>query len=119
MKTEEKTSVDEVAQVIFRPSSECRGYYRFHYGYYSPDGTFAEAVDLDFLKFLGRIDVPFAFVSSLAEKLDVTELGICGFGYLSQKRFDDFMRYFADSSDTAQLYPGMLVFTFQKKENEG
>lgn len=119
MKTEEKTSVGEVAQVIFRPSSECRGYYRFHYGYLALDGSFSEAADLDFLKFLGLIDVPFSFVAALAERLDVAELGICGFGYLSQKRFDDFMRYFADSSDTVQLYPGMLVLTFQKKENEG
>lgn len=119
MKTKEKTSMDEVAQVVFRPSSECRGYYRFHYGYFASDGAFAEAADLDFLKFLGLIDVPFALVTSFAEKLDVAELGVCGFGYLSQQRFDDFMRYFADSSDTVQLYPGMLVLTFQKKENEG
>lgn len=118
METKEKTSMGEVAQVVFRPSSECRGYYRFHYGYISPDGAFAEAAELDFLKFLGLIDVPFAFVAAFAEKLDVTELGLCSFGYLSQKRFDDFMRYFADSSDTVQLYPGMLVLTFQKKENE-
>lgn len=119
MKTKEKTSVNEVAQVIFRPSSECRGYYRFHYGYFASDGNFAEAVDLDFLKFLRGIDVPSALVASLAEEFDVTELGICGFGYLSQKRFDDFLRYFADSSDSIQLYPGMLVLTFQKDENEG
>lgn len=119
MKTEEKTSMGEVAQVIFRPSSEHRGYYRFHYGYLTPDGTFSEAADLDFLKFLGGIDVPFAFVSALAEKLDAVELGISSFGYLSQERFDDFMCYFVDSSDTVQLYPGMLVLTFQEKENEG
>lgn len=118
MKTEEKTSMGEVAQVIFRPSSERQGYYRFHYGYFSPDGAFAEAAELDFLKFLGLIDVPFALVASLADKFDAAELGLCSFGYLSQGRFDDFMRYFADSSDTVQLYPGMLVLTFQKKENE-
>lgn len=118
MKTEEKTSMGEVAQVVFRPSSEHRGYYRFHYGYLAPDGAFAEAADLDFLKFLGLIDVPFAFVVALSEKLDVSEKNVCGFGYLSQERFDDFMRYFADASDTIQLYPGMLVLTFQKKEDE-
>lgn len=119
MKTEKETSVGEVAQVIFRPSSERRGYYRFHYGYFASDGNFSEAVDLDFLVFLRGVDVPPMFVASLAEKLGVTELGICGFGYLSQERFDDFMRYFADSSDSIQLYPGMLVLTFQKNENEG
>lgn len=119
MKTEEKTSMEEVAQVVFRSSSECRGYYRFHYGYIAPDGVFAEAAELDFLKFLGLIDIPFPLVAAFAEKIDVAELGICRFGYLSQERFDDFMRYFADSSDTVQLYPGMLVLTFQKKNNEG
>lgn len=119
MKTEEEASMGEVAQVIFRPSSECRGYYRFHYGYFSPDSAFVEAAELDFLKFLGLVDVPLALVASFAEKFDVAELGICSFGYFSQERFDDFMRYFADSSDTVQLYPGMLVLTFQKKENEG
>ncbi len=119
MKTEEKTSMEEVAQVVFRPSSERRGYYRFHYGYLAPDGTFAEAADLDFLKFLELIDVPFPLVASFSEKLDVAESRVCGFGYLSQERFDDFMRYFADASDTVQLYPGMLVFTYHKNEDEG
>lgn len=119
MKTEEKTSMDEVAQVVFRPSSERRGYYRFHYGYFTSDGTFTEAADLDFLKFLGLIDIPIPLVASMSEKFDAAELGVCGFGYLSQERFDDFMRYFADSSDTIQLYPGMLVLTFHKNEDEG
>lgn len=118
MKTEEEKSMGEVAQVIFRPSSESRGYYRFHYGYLTSDSAFVEAADMDFLKFLGGIDVPFPFVAAFSEKIDVSELGICGFGYLSQEHFDDFMRYFADASDTVQLYPGMLVLTFQKKENE-
>ena len=119
METKEKTSMGEVAQVIFRPSSECRGFYRFHYGYFSPDGAFAEATELSFWRFLGTLDVPAAFVASLGEKLDAAELEICSFGYLSQERFNDFLRYLADSSDTVQLYPGMLVLTFQKKENEG
>lgn len=111
--------MDEVAQVIFRPSSECRGYYRFHYGYLASEGSFSESAELSFWQFLSTIDVPAAFVTSLEEDLDATELAICGFGYLSQESFDVFMRYFADSSDTAQLYPGMLVLTFLKKENEG
>ena len=119
MKTKEKTRMDEVAQVIFRPSSERSGYYRFHYGYLVPEGTFSESADLSFWQFLNTIDVPAAFVTSLEEELDATELEICGFGYLSQECFDVFMRYFADSSDTVQLYPGMLVLTFFEKENEG
>lgn len=119
MKTEEKTSMGEVAQVIFRPSSECRGYYRFHYGYFSPGGAFAEASELSFWQFLGTLDIPAVFVSSLEDDLSAAELEICGFGYLSQGDFDGFLRYFADSSDTIQLYPGMLVLTFHKKENEG
>lgn len=119
MKTKEKTSMGEVAQVVFRPSSEIRGYYRFHYGSLASDGNFAECTELSFLQFLSTLDVPAAFVTSLGEKLGAAELGICGFGYLSQERFNDFLRYLADSSDTVQLYPGMLVLTFQKKENEG
>ena len=119
MKTKEKASMDEVAQVIFRPSSECRGYYRFHYGYFTSEGNFTECTELSFWQFLGTLDVPAAFVASLGEKLGAAELEVCNFGYLSQERFDDFLRYLADSSDTVQLYPGMLVLTFQKKENEG
>ena len=118
MKTKEKTSMDEVGQVIFRPSSERRGYYQFHYGYFTSEGTFSESAELSFWQFLSTVDVPATFVTSLEEELDATELEICDFGYLSQKRFDVFMRYFADSSDTIQLYPGMLVLSFFKKENE-
>lgn len=118
MKTEEKTSVDEVAQVIFRPSSEIRGYYRFHYGFLPSGGNFTECTELGFLQFLGALDVPTAFVASLGEKFGAAELEICGLGYLSQERFNDFLRYLADSSDTVHLYPGMLVLTFQKQENE-
>ena len=119
METKEKTSMGEVAQVVFRPSSEIRGYYRFHYGSLSSDGNFTECTELSFWRFLGTLDVPAAFVASLGEKLGAAELEICGFGYLSQERFNDFLRYLADSSDTVQLYPGMLVLTFSKKENEG
>lgn len=58
MKTEEKTSMDAVAQVIFRPSAECRGYYRFHYGYLLPAGSFDEESELSFWEFLGSLAVP-------------------------------------------------------------
>lgn len=119
MKTKEKTSVNEVAQVIFRPSSEIRGYYRFHYGHLTSDGTFSESAEPSFWRFLSTVDIPATFVTSLEEGLNATELEICDFGYLSQRCFDVFVHYFADSSDTVQLYPGMLVLTFQKKENEG
>lgn len=119
MKTKEKTSMDVVAQVVFRPSSEVRGYYRFHYGSLSHDGNFTECTEQSFWQFLGGLDVPAALLASFGEKLDAAELEVCGFGYFSQERFNDFMRYFADSSDMVQLYPGMLVLTFSKKENEG
>lgn len=118
MKTEEKTSMGEVAQVVFRPSSECRGYYRFYYGFLTSDGNFTECTELSFLQFLGTLDVPLVFVASLGERLSAAELEICGLGYLSQEHFNDFLRYLADSSDTVQLYPGMLVMTFKKKEDE-
>lgn len=119
MKTEEKKSMGEVAQVIFRSSAECRGYYRFHYGYLVPDGTFAEDDERSFSEFLAVIDVPVTFASVFVESLSDTELEICRFGYLSQGHFDEFVRFFTDSCVTVQLYPGMLVLTFNKKENEG
>lgn len=106
----------EVAQVIFRPSSEIRGYYRFHYGFLPSEGPFSECAELSFWQFLSTIDVPAAFVTSLEAKLGAAELEICGFGYLSQERFNDFLRYLADSSDSVQLCPGMLVLTFLKKK---
>lgn len=120
MKTEEKTSMVGAVQVIFRPSVECRGYYRFHYGHLAPDGTFAEDVELNFSEFLNTIYVPVALLAAFLEKIDAAESEVCGFGYLSQERFDSFMHCFVDSCDTVQLYPGMLVLTFkEKKENEG
>ena len=119
MKTEEKKSMDAVTQVIFRPSAERRGYYLCHCGYLSPDGTFAEASDLTFLEFLDIIGVPAESVAPFVESLSDSELEICDFGYLSQERFEGFMRYFLDSCVAVQLYPGMLVLTFNEKENEG
>lgn len=115
MKTEEKTSMVNASQVVFRSSAECRGYYRFHYGHLTPDGTFAEDVELSFWDFLKTNDVPVASVTHFVEKFDAAELEICNFGYFSQERFDDFMHCFVDSCDTVQLYPGMLVLTFNKK----
>lgn len=119
MKTEEKTSMDVVAQVIFRPSSECRGYYRFHYGYLDSDGVFSECTELSFSEFLGAIEGPFSLSTSFMEKLAASELEVCKFGYLLQNRFDDFMRCFVSSCDTVQLYPGMLVLSFVKEDDEG
>lgn len=120
MKTEEKTSVDAVAQVIFRPSAERRGYYRFHYGYLVPDGSFSEALELNFSEFLGTTGVSAESVAAyFLESLSEPELEIFDFGYLSQECFDRFVRHFVGFCDAVQLYPGMLVLTFSKKENEG
>lgn len=119
MNTEEKTSMDGFAQVVFRPSAECRGYYRFYYGYLAPDGTFAEASDLNFLEFLDVVGVPAGVADSFVESFTDSEIEVCSFGYLMQERFDEFLRCFVDSCGTVQLYPGMLVVTFNKKENEG
>lgn len=119
MKTEEKMSMSKVAQVIFRPSAECRGYYRFHYGYLVPDDSFDEESELSFWDFLESFAVPATFVAAFVENLSYAEKEIGRFGYLSQEHFDEFLRYFSDSCVTVQLYPGMLVLTFNKKENEG
>lgn len=119
MKTEEKTSMGKVSQVIFRPSAECRGCYRFHYGHLISDGTFAEDVELSFWDFLKTLGVPNGFLAAFVGKFDASELEICHFGYLSQERFNDFMQCFVDSCDTVQLYPGMLVLTFNEEEDEG
>jgi len=118
MKTTEKMSNGAVAQVIFRPSAECRGFYRFHYGYLVPDGTFAEDSELLFRDFLAGIDVPDASVAAFVGSLSDAEKEICHFGYLPQEHFDAFLLYFSGSCTTVQLYPGMLVLTFNKKENE-
>lgn len=120
MKTKKvEKSVEGVAQVIFRPSAERRGYYLFHYGYLAPDGTFTEDFDLTFSEYLDAIGVPADILAVFVEGLRGSGLEICGFGYLSQERFDEFMRSFVGSLDTVQLYPGMLVLTFNEKENEG
>lgn len=119
MKTEEKTGMDAVAQVVFRPSVERRCYYLFHYGYLGSDGSFVENFELSFSDFLDVIGIPAELVADFMEDLSGFELEVCGFGYLSQERFDSFIRSFVRSCDTVQLYPGMLVLTFNKKENEG
>lgn len=119
MKTEEKTGLSEVAQVIFRHSAECRGYYRFHYGYLLPAGSFAEDVELCFWDFLESLAVPSSLVATFMESFSDAEMEVCHFGYLTQDHFNEFVRYFSDSCTAVQLYPGMLVLTFNKKENEG
>lgn len=120
MRTEEKTSMDAVAQVIFRPSAECRCHYRLHYGHLAPDGTFVEDFELSFWDFLTSLDVPVVLVDVFEDSLSDTEKVICHLGYLSQEHFDNFVRCFSDSCTTVQLYPGMLVLSFNKrKENEG
>lgn len=119
MKTEEKKSMVEVPQIVFCPSAERRGYYRCHCGYLAPDGTFAENDELGFSEFLDTLEVPVSFVSAFAEELAAAELEVLDFGYLSQGHFDIFVHYFAAACDEVKLYPGMLVLTFVKKENEG
>ena len=116
MKTEEKTSMDAVAQVIFRPSAERHGCYRFHYGFLTSDSTFAEESELSFWDFLESLEIPNSFVSIFLAGFDASEKEICRFGYLAQERFDEFMRHFAESCAMVQLYPGMLVLTFKEKE---
>lgn len=111
--------MDVVAQVVFRPSVERRSYYLCHYGHLGSDGTFVENHELSFSDFLGAIGIPADLVAAFEEKLSGFELEVCGFGYLSQERFDNFLHFFAQFCDTFQLYPGMMVLTFNKKENEG
>lgn len=118
MKTEEKTGQGKIAQIIFRPSTECHGCYRFYYGFLTPDNTFAEESELSFWDFLGSLEVPEAFVSATLADLDVSEKEICHFGYLAQEHFDAFMRRFARFCRMVQLYPGMLVLTFKEKRHE-
>lgn len=118
MKTEEKTSMDAIAQVIFRPSSERRGYYLCHYGHLTSDGSFSEAFDLSLSEFLDIVGVPAGAVAAFVKSLGDSELEICGFGYLSQEHFDGFFRSFLDFCGAVQLYPGMLVLTFNEKEDE-
>lgn len=120
MKTEEKTSLGAVPQVIFRSSAECLGYYRFHYGYLLPAGNFDEESELSFWDFLGSLAVPSTFVAAFVSNFSDAETEFAHFGYLSQEHFNEFLRSFSDSCVTVQLYPGMLALTFnKKKENEG
>lgn len=119
MKTEEKTSMDVVFQIIFRPSVERRGYYLCHYGHLGSDGTFVENLQFSFSDFLDTIGIPASLVSDFVKNLSSFDLEVCGFGYLSQERFDNFVRSFVQFCDTVQLYPGMMVLNFNRKENEG
>ena len=108
-----------VAQVIFRPSAECRGSYRFHYGHLLPAGSFDEESELSFWEFLGNLAVPATFLAAFVESLSDAEKEFIRFGFLSQEHFDEFVRYFSDSCVTVQLSPGILVLTFNKKANDG
>lgn len=116
MKTEEKKELSEVAQVVFRRSSERPGYYLCHYGHITSDGAFEEESGLSFWDFLESFEFPNSFVSIFLAGFDDSEKEIFRFGYLAQERFDEFMRHFAPSSKMFQLYPGMLVLTFREKE---
>lgn len=118
MKTEEKTSMCVVAQVIFRPSAERRGHYLLYYGHLAPDGTFVEDFRGSLPEFLDDAGVSPELVTAFVEAFSDSELEISDFGYLSQERFDSFMHFFVHSSDGVQLYPGMMVMSFNKKEDE-
>lgn len=119
MKTEEKTSMGAVAQVIFRPSVECRGHYLFHYGHLTPEGTFVEDFRGSLSEFLNAVGLPSELVTVFVEAFSDSELEVGDFGYLSQERFDSFMHLFVQSCDGVQLYPGMMVVSFnEKEENE-
>lgn len=118
MKTEEETSVSVVAQVIFRPSAERRGHYLFYYGHLAPDGTFVEDFRGSLPEFLDDAGVSPELVTAFVEGIGDSEMEIFDFGYLSQERFDSFMHFFIHSSDGVQLYPGMMVMTFNKEESE-
>lgn len=119
MKTVEKKSLEGVPQVVLRLSTERRGHYLCYYGRLVPDGTFVEDFDLSLSEFLDRAGVVFELVTAFMQGLGDTERQILEFGYLSQERFDNFMRLFVNCCDSVQLYPGMLVLTFNKKEDEG
>ena len=119
MKTEEKTSVGKVAQVIFRPSAERRGYYLFYYGHLIPEGTFVEDFRGSLSEFLDAVGVAPELVAAFVETFaGDSELELGDLGYLSQERFDCFMHFFIHSCDEVQLYPGMLVLTFKEQGNE-
>lgn len=107
-----------VAQVVFRPSMERRGHYLFYYGHLAPDGTFVEDFKGSLSEFLDAAGVPPELVTAFVEGIGDSEMEICDFGYLSQERFDSFMHFFIHSSDGVQLYPGMMVMVFNRKEDE-
>ena len=119
MKTKEKTGLDAVAQVVFRHSAERPGYYLCHYGHLTSEGTFAEASEQSLSEFLVGIGVSGEVIACFVKSLGDSELEVCAFGYFSQKRFDVFMRYFLVLCSSVVLYPGMLVLTFNKEDNEG
>ncbi len=112
-------SVGGVPQIIFRHSAERRGYNLCHFGYLTPDGTFAEVPEVSFTSFLGSLGLPAELVDTFVGSLSDSELEVCNFGYLTQERFDEFARYFLASCGKVMLYPGMLVLTFNDEENEG
>ena len=118
MKTEEKMSMGKAAQVVFRPSSESPGFYRFHYGQLASHGTFVEDPSGSLPAFLEAVGVPSESVTAFVEDIDDSEMEICEFGYFSQERFENFMHCFIHCCDGVQLYPGMLVMSFNEKENE-
>ena len=70
---------------------------------------------MTFLEFLDVIGVPAESVAPFVESFSDFESEICDFGYLSQERFEEFVRCFAELCGSVQLYPGMLVFTFYKE----
>jgi len=120
MKTKEKTGMDAVAQIVFRHSVERPGYCLCHYGHLTSEGTFAEASGQSFSEFLVDLGIPGDLISAFVGSLGDSELEVFGFGYLQQKRFDVFVRCFLSFCGSVMLYPGMLVLTFDKKdEDEG
>jgi len=118
MKTEEKTSMGAVAQVIFRPSMERSGHYFFHYGHLASHGTFVEDFCGSLPEFLEAAGVPPELVTAFVEDIGDSEMEICDFGYFSQERFESFMHSFIHCCDGVRLYPGMMVMSFNKKEDE-
>ena len=64
------------------------------------------------------VGVPSESVTAFVEDIDDSEMEICEFGYFSQERFENFMHCFIHCCDGVQLYPGMLVMSFNEKENE-
>ena len=56
-------SMGKAAQVVFRPSSESPGFYRFHYGQLASHGTFVEDPSGSLPAFLEAVGVPFFSIS--------------------------------------------------------